>query len=154
MGLTEEEQQRRREWFRHHWEHGVPFNRHCHIRVQRWAGDGVELLLPYAEHLSAHQGIFHGGVISALIDTTGCGAVLAGHDFDNGSRLSTVSLAVQYLSAAPGEDVVAFGQCTKRGRSVHFADVVVRSTGGKPVAEGLVSVSITGERPGLGVGDS
>jgi uncharacterized protein (TIGR00369 family) len=149
MTLTEEEQQRRRDWFRNHWEQGVAFNRHCRIRVLRWDPDGVELELPYADQLSAHEGIFHGGVLSALIDTSGTGAVMAGHDFSKGSRCSTLSLAVQYLSVAPGEDVIAEAHCTKRGRQTHFAEVVVRSRSGKPVAQGLVTALIAGERPGV-----
>jgi uncharacterized protein (TIGR00369 family) len=149
VGLTEQEQQRRRAWFRRHWEQGVAFNKHCHITVRRWEPDGIELALPYADHLSAHSGIFHGGVISALIDTAGSGAVMAGHDFNKGSRLTTVSLAVQFLSVAPGEDVVAFARCTRRGKQVHYADIVVRSESGKDLAQGLVTVHIAGERPGL-----
>ena len=47
------------------------------------------------------RGIFHGGVVAALLDTTGSGAVMAGHDFAKGSRLTTISLSVQYLSVAP-----------------------------------------------------
>jgi uncharacterized protein (TIGR00369 family) len=148
VGLTEEEQRRRRAWFRRHWEEGVAFNHHCHITVRRWEPDGVELVLPYADHLSAHSGIFHGGVISALIDTAGSAAVMAGHDFNKGSRLTTVSLAVQYLSPAAG-DVVAYARCTRRGKQVHYADVIVRSESGKDVAQGLVTVHIAGERPGL-----
>ncbi len=149
MALTEEQQRDRREFFRKHWENGVAFNRHCGISVRRWDPEGVELVLPYADELSAHRGIFHGGVISALIDTTGSAAVMAGHDFDKGSRLTTVSLAVQYFSVDPNEDVVAFGRCSRRGRLVHYADVVVRSMGGKELAQGLVTVQIAGERPGL-----
>ena len=46
MELTELD---RREWFREHWAHGVPFNEHCGIRVRRWDDEAVELLLlPYA----------------------------------------------------------------------------------------------------------
>ena len=96
------EQERRREWFRDHWTQGVAFNQHCGIEVRRWDDEAVELFLPYAETLSAHPGIFHGGVVSALLDTTASGAVMAGHDFAKGSRLTTISLAVQYLSVAPG----------------------------------------------------
>lgn len=149
MGLTDEQQEQRRAWFRRHWEEGVAFNRHCQITVQRWDADGVELALPYADRLSAHAGIFHGGVISALIDTAGTGAVMAGHDFNKGSRLSTLALAVQYLSAAPGEDVVAFARCTRRGSSVHYADVMVRSKSGKDIAQGLVTAQVSGERRGV-----
>jgi len=148
LGLTDQEQQRRRDFFRRHWQEGVAFNRHCGITVRRWDPDGVELHLPYADQLSAHDGIFHGGVVSALIDTAGGAAVMAGHDFDKGSRLTTVSMAVQYLSVAPGEDVIAYGRCTRRGRQIHYADVKVRSaTSRKDVAEGLVTVNVSGERP-------
>ena len=147
--LTEEEQEGRRAWFRRHWQEGVAFNRHCGIRVIRWDGDGVELELPYRDDLSAHDGIFHGGVLAALIDTAGCGAVVAGHDFNKGSRLTTLSVTVQYLSVDPGQDVVAYARCTRRGRQNHFAEVVVRSKADKDLAQGLVSVNISGERPGL-----
>ena len=82
--LTDQEQRERRAWFRARWERGVAFNRRCRIRVTRWDADGVEIVLPYAESLSAHEDVFHGGVISALIDTAGAGAVIAGHDFTEG----------------------------------------------------------------------
>jgi uncharacterized protein (TIGR00369 family) len=100
--------------------------------------------------LSAHAGIFHGGVVSALLDTTASGAVMAGHDFAKGSRLVTISLSVQYLSVAPGEDLLAVGFCTRRGRSVHFAQAqACGAISGKVVATGQVAVSIDGERPGV-----
>ena len=59
MELTELD---RRQWFREHWAHGIPFNKHCGIEVRRWDDEAVELFLPYAELLSAHAGIFRGGV--------------------------------------------------------------------------------------------
>jgi uncharacterized protein (TIGR00369 family) len=147
--LTAEQQQRRRDWFRDHWTTGVAFNAHCDMAVERWDADGVTIRLPFADHLSAHEGIFHGGVISALIDTTGSAAVIAGHDFDLGSRLTTVSLSVNYFSVAPGEDAFADARCTRRGGRLHFAEVAVRSESGKPLAQGLVAVNIAGRRPGL-----
>ena len=144
------EQERRREWFRVHWTDGVPFNQHCGIEVRRWDAEAVELFLPYAQMLSAHDGIFHGGVISALLDTTASGAVMAGHDFTKGSRLTTISLSVQYLSVAPGEDLLAAARCTRRGRSVHFAQAqACGAISGQLVATGQVAVSICGERPGV-----
>ena len=115
MALSDEDQERRRAWFREHWQHGVAFNAHCGMTVRRWDPDGIEMHLPFADHLSAHNGIFHGGVISALIDTAGCGAVAAGHDFNLGSRITTISLAVQYFSVAPGEGALARARCTRRG---------------------------------------
>ena len=148
--MQQTETDRRREWFREHWAHGVPFNQHCGIEVRRWDAEAVELFLPYTEMLSAHAGIFHGGVVSALLDTTGSGAVMAGHDFAKGSRLVTISLSVQYLSVAPGEDLLAVGRCIRRGRSVHFAQAqACGAISAKVVATGQVAVSIDGERPGV-----
>ena len=148
--LTEPEQQQRRDWFRHHLEEGVLFNRFCKLHIRQWTGDRVEFLLPYNDQLSAHLGVFHGGVICALIDTCGSGAIMAGHDFNKGSRLTTVSLAVQYLSVAPGEDAVAMGRCSRRGRTLHFADVeVYGAISGKRLASGQVTANVAGERRGV-----
>ena len=150
MTMTDEEQDRRRRWFREHWQHGVAFNAHCGMTVLRWDPNGVEMHLPFADHLGAHDGIFHGGVVSALIDTAGCGAVAAGHDFSLSSRITTVSLAVQYFSVAPWEGALARARCTRRGRQLNYADVTVYSDAtDKPLAQGLVTVNAAGERPGL-----
>ena len=149
MTLTDDQQQQRREWFRSHWQTGVAFNLASGISVRRWDPDGVELLLPYRDDLTAHDGIFHGGVIAALVDTAGCGAVAAGHDFDHGSRIATVMLSLQYLAAVPRESVVAHATCTKRGRRTQFAEVTVFSLSGVVVAHGLVTVNTSGERRGF-----
>lgn len=148
--LTDGEQQQRRGWFLDHLQRGVPFNRLCKLQIQHWDCDRVEFLMPYRDELSAHLGLFHGGVICALIDTCGAGAVMAGHDFNKGSRLTTVSLAVQYLSAAPGEDALAVGRCSRRGRRLHFCDVeVFGASSGKRLASGQVTASVAGERHGV-----
>jgi uncharacterized protein (TIGR00369 family) len=148
--LSESEQQERRDWFRRHLQDGVRFNEFCRLTITYWERDRVEFYMPYADELSAHKGVFHGGVICALIDTCGSGAVMAGHDFNKGSRLTTVSLAVQYLSVAPGEDIRAVGRCSKRGRTLHFADVeVYGASSGKRLASGQVTANIAGERHGV-----
>jgi uncharacterized protein (TIGR00369 family) len=144
--VSEAEQERWRERFRRHWQEGVAFNRACAMTVERWDVDGVEMRLPFRDDLAAHPGVFHGGVLSALIDTAGCGAVAAGHDYSKGNRITTVALAVQYLSVDPGQGAVAHAHCTRRGQQINYAEVVVRSDAGKALAQGLVTVSVTGER--------
>ena len=69
--------------------------------------------IAYRDELSAHPGMFHGGVVSSLIDTCGTGAVMAGHDFRRGSRLTTASMTVNSLGAAPGEGLVARSTCSR-----------------------------------------
>jgi uncharacterized protein (TIGR00369 family) len=144
--MTDEEQQRWRDRFRRHWQDGVAFNHACEMTVERWAPDGIEMHLPFRDDLAAHPGVFHGGVLAALIDTAGCGAVAAGHDYDLGNRITTVALSVQYLSVDPGKGVVAKAHCTRRGKQINYADVVVCSDDGKELARGLVTVSVTGRR--------
>ena len=137
-------------WFREHWQHGVGFNAHCGMTVRRWDTEGVEMHLPFAAHLSAHDGIFHGGVISALIDTAGCGAVAAGRTSTSAAESppsrSRCSTSRSHPVKAPWREL----HCTRRGRQVNFADVTVYSDRTeKPLAQGLVSVNAAGERPGL-----
>lgn len=146
--LSDEEQQKWRERFRRHWQEGVRFNKACAMTVRRWDPDGVEMHVPFREDLGAHPGVFHGGVLSALIDTAGCGAVAAGHDYANGNRITTVALAVQYLSVDPGQGAVAYARCTRRGKQINYAEVTVCSDTGKALAQGLVTVSVSGERSG------
>ena len=147
--LSDADQERRRAWFRRHWTEGIAFNKSAGIRVLRWDPDGVDLELPYADSLSAHTGIFHGGVLAALIDTAGAGAVFAGHDFAKGSRLTTISLTVQYLSVGTAPAVIAEARCTRRGNTTHFAEILVRSSDGNAVAQGVAAYNVAGERPGF-----
>jgi len=148
MMLTQEALEARQEWFREHWKSQIAFNQLIGIEILDWEPGLVRARVPFADRLSAHNGIFHGGVVATLIDTTGTGAVISGHDFNRGSRLTTVSMNVQYMSVAPGEDLIAEGICTRRGRALSFARVSVTSAGGKLLAEGMLTVSIAGERTG------
>jgi uncharacterized protein (TIGR00369 family) len=149
MSARDDKHEVKRAWFREHWQHSVLFNAHLGIDFVSWEPGAVTARMPFDARFTAHESIFHGGVVATLIDTTGSGAVISGHDFDLGSRLTTVSMTVNYLSVAPGEDLVAEGVCTRRGRSLNFARVEVRGAQGKLVAEGLLTVNISGKRAGV-----
>jgi uncharacterized protein (TIGR00369 family) len=142
-----------REWFRKHWQEEIAFSRLCGFEIVDFTPEVVRVRAAFRPELSAHEKVFHGGVLATLIDTAGSGAVIAGHDYSLGTRLTTVAMSVQYLSVAPGEDIVAEGRCTRRGRSLGFAQVVVSSAGGKRLAEGMLTVNISGQREGLPAAD-
>lgn len=147
--MSHRDQDETREWFRRHWQEEVAFSRLCGFEIVDFSPDVVRVRAAFRPELSAHEKIFHGGVLATLIDTAGTGAVIAGHDYSLGTRLTTVSMTVHYLSVAPGEDIVAEGRCTRRGRSLNFAQVVVESDSGKRLAEGMLTVSIAGRRSGV-----
>ena len=144
----QQESDRLRRRFRKHYETSVAFNRTCGVVITRWDPEGVVFEIDYRDDLSAHDGIFHGGVVATLIDTSAGGAVMAGHDFSKGSRLTTVSLAVSYLSVAPGEGIVPRAHCLRRGRRLHYVEAAVEAKDSqKLLATGLVTCNVAGDRP-------
>lgn len=153
MTMSQHRQDEIREWFRRHWQEDVPFSRLCGFEIVDFTPEVVRVRAAFRPDLSAHEKIFHGGVLATLIDTAGSGAVIAGHDYSLGTRLTTAAMSVQFLSVAPGEDIVAEGRCTRRGRSLSFAHVVVSSAGGKRLAEGMLTVNVSGKREGLPAAD-
>jgi acyl-coenzyme A thioesterase PaaI-like protein len=92
-----------------------------------WEPGFVRARLKYADRLSAHDGVFHGGV------------------------LATVSMTVQYIGVAPGEpELLVEGTCVKRGRRLNFTRSQVLTEGGRVLAEVVLTISASGERPRLG----
>jgi len=148
--LSPQEVEARTTWFESHWRTHVPFNNLVGLEIIDWEPGLVRGRLPFQERLSAHDGIFHGGVLATAIDTIGMGAVVAGHDFNLGSRFTTVSITIQYMAVAPYEDVLIEGRCTKRGRRLNFTRGTVLTPAGNVLAEGVLTVSASGERPRIG----
>ena len=138
-------------WFEQHWRHHVPFNVELGLEIFEWEPGFVRARVPYQAKLSAHDGIFHGGVLSSAIDAIASGAVVAGHDFTLGSRFTTVTMTVSFMSVAKGDQIVVEGRCLRRGRRLNFARGTVLGLDGTVLAEGMVTVSASGERPRVGV---
>jgi uncharacterized protein (TIGR00369 family) len=148
--LSPDEEESRRAWFEDHWRKHIPFTSLLGLEIIDWDPDVVRARLPFEPRLSAHDGVFHGGVLATVIDSVGTGAVVAGHDFNLGSRFTTVSMTVQYMAVAPNQDVLVEGRCAKRGRRLNFARGTVLTEAGTILAEGMLTVSASGERPRLG----
>jgi uncharacterized protein (TIGR00369 family) len=150
MLLTDDEIAARREWFRAHWESGIPFAVLLGLEVDVWSPQEVVIRMPLRADLCAHEGIFHGGAIGTLIDTAGTGVVIAGQDFNEGSRIATVSMTVNYVGAAAGEGARATARVVRRGRRLSFAEAEVTSLdSGKLLAHAMLTLSVSGERRGL-----
>ncbi|MGQ0805620.1 MAG: PaaI family thioesterase [Actinomycetota bacterium] len=137
MGLTPEEQTKRREVMR-----GVmvktPYIASLGIVVERWEPEGVTLRMPFDPELTNDGAVYHGGAVASLMDTTGAAAVWAGHDFDKGARAATISMTINYTGAAVQADLLADAVCVKRGRELAFSEIRVHDLDGKPVATGTL----------------
>lgn len=104
----------------------VPFQKLLGVEIVETGDDFAKVLIPFRQELAGGGNAYHGGVISSLIDLTGALSVWMGHDTENkGVKASTVTLNVQFLSAALGQDIVAEGRCNKRGKELNFCSIDV-----------------------------
>jgi uncharacterized protein (TIGR00369 family) len=113
-----------------------PLVKHLGIRLQKLEPDRAELLLPYKEDVATMGDVVHGGAIASLVDTAGMAAAWADDVEPEALAGSTVSLHVDYVAAARGQDLLATATVARRGRSLAFTDVRVTEPGGRLVAKG------------------
>lgn len=84
--------------------------------------------------------VVHGGAISALVDTTAMAAAWSMSEAPANLRGTTLSLSVDFVTAARAEDLTAVGRVIRRGRSLCFCEVEVRDADDQVVAIGIVTV--------------
>jgi len=102
--------------------------------------DYCRMRLPYRDELNQPAGVVHGGAIATLIDTVVVPAVASA--YDRIPMMLTLNMTVQYLGAIVGEDAVADGWLTRRGRSVAFCEALVRTASGKVAATGQLTYTV------------
>lgn len=103
--------------------------------------DYARLRLRWRDELVQGGGVLHGGIIASVIDTVVVGALLSPMD-QRPKRLATIDMHVQFLDAVVGEDVIAEARVRRRGKSIAFLEVDVRTAGGREVAHGELSYRI------------
>ena len=75
--------------------------------------------------------LVHGGAISSLVDTAATLAAWSGLESLDNVRGTTISLAVTFMSAARGSDLVADARVVRRGKTICFCEVDVRDGGAR-----------------------
>jgi uncharacterized protein (TIGR00369 family) len=104
---------------------GVPHNRALGIEIVETKGAEVLFRLPYDARLVGNpdSGVLHGGAITALLDGTSGGAVLAA--LTELVPIATLDLRIDYLRPAEaGRAVLARATCYKMTRNVAFTRAV------------------------------
>lgn len=102
------------------------------IVVEEIRTDYARMRLPYRAELEQPAGVVHGGALATLIDTVVVPAVGAAYPVQ--PLMLTLSMAVNYLGAVVATDAVAEGWVARRGRSIVFCEVVVRTASGEVAA--------------------
>jgi uncharacterized protein (TIGR00369 family) len=112
--------------------------------VEELRTDYCRMRLPYRPELEQPAGVVHGGAIATLIDTVVVPAV--GAAYDPGWVYMTLTMDIQYLGAVAGEDAVAEGWVTQRGRSIVFCRANVTTASGKAAASGSLTYKVSPPR--------
>lgn len=140
-GLTETEQLERRAAMPAIFAK-TPFLSWLGLVVERYEPDVVDTRLPFRVELSNDGSTYHGGVVSAAIDTTGALAAWSNHDFDRGMRASTVSMALQYVAGSSGGDLLCSARTIRRARELIFTEITASDESGRVLAHGLQTYRI------------
>ena len=99
--------------------------------------DRVTMRLPFRVELTNDGTYYHGGVVAAVMDTVGAAAAWSNHDFDRGSRASTIAMTIQYVGACKASDLICQGTTVKRGRELIFGELTATDPTGSVVAHGV-----------------
>lgn len=119
-----------------------PFVNRLGMRALSIEPDHVRILLPFAEHLQTYDDIVHGGAISALIDVTAMTTAWSGAELPDKLRGVTISLSVDFVDTARGEDLEGEGRIVRRGRSLVSCEIDVRGGAGQIVAKGIATYKV------------
>jgi uncharacterized protein (TIGR00369 family) len=113
-----------------------PLVQHLGMRLEELSPDRAVLLLPFDGRLATMGDTVHGGAIASLIDTAGTAAAWSDDEVPESLSGATVSMNVDYVAAARGQELRAEASVVKRGRSLCFIDVGVTEPDGRMVARG------------------
>jgi uncharacterized protein (TIGR00369 family) len=102
--------------------------------------------LPWRPELTQPAGMVHGGAIATLVDSVLVPAI--GSGYDEPRNFATIDMQLQFRGAVLGEDMVAEGWVTTRGRSIVFCEAEVTTVSGKPVAKAMLTFRVLGPAPG------
>jgi uncharacterized protein (TIGR00369 family) len=139
--LTDEEQEQRRQAIPAVFT-STPFMSWLGVTFDRYEHDDVVLRLPFRADLTNDGIVYHGGVVASLLDSAGAAAAWSHHDFDKGTRASTVSMSVQYVGVCRRSDLVCAATVVKRGKELIFTEITAADADGRVVAHAVQTYRI------------
>jgi uncharacterized protein (TIGR00369 family) len=139
--LSDQDQQARRDSIRSLMPK-TPYLSSLGIVIERWEPDEVTIRLPFRADLTNDGTYYHGGVIAAVMDTAGAAAAWSNHDFDKGSRASTVSMSIQYVGACKKSDLLCHARAVRRGKELTFTEITATDGDANVVAHAIQTYRI------------
>lgn len=112
------------------------------ISIESIEPDHAVLTMPYKPELATMGDVVHGGAISTLIDTAATVAAWAIEEVPESPAGATVSLAINFSSAARAVDLKADARVIKRGKKLSNVEVHATDPDGKLIAHGIATYSL------------
>lgn len=120
----------------------TPFIGGLGVVFERYEPDDITIRLPFRADLTNDGTYFHGGVIASVMDTAGAAAAWSNHDFDKGTRASTVSMSIQYTGAAKRCDLLCHARTARRRKELTFTEITATDPEGNVVAHAVQTYRI------------
>lgn len=140
-GLSDEEQQAHRRAVADLMP-TTPFLGWLGVVIDRYEPDDVVVRLPFRTDLTNDGTYYHGGVVASVIDTAGAAAAWSAHDFDRGTRASTIAMSLQYVGACKRSDLVCRARTVRRAKELIFTEIAASDSDGNPVAHAVQTYRI------------
>jgi uncharacterized protein (TIGR00369 family) len=120
----------------------APFPTLLGLRIEEVRQDYARMRMPYRPELNRPGGLVHGGAIVSLIDTVVVSAIFSGVE-EIPRKLVTIDLHTHFVSPVIGQDCIAEAVVRRRGRSMIFLFVEVRTPDGTLVADASLSYKLS-----------
>jgi uncharacterized protein (TIGR00369 family) len=141
--LTDDQQRRRRQAVVEMMP-STPYMSWLGIAFERYEPDDVTIRLPFREDLTNDGTYYHGGVVAAAMDTTGAAAAWSNHDFEKGTRASTISMTINYVGAAKRSDLICQARTVRRRKELTFTEITATDSDGNVVAHAVQTYRLGG----------
>jgi acyl-coenzyme A thioesterase PaaI-like protein len=83
-------------------------------------------------------------VIAAAMDTTGAAAAWSNHDFEKGTRASTISMTINYVGAAKGSDLICHARTVWQRKELTFTEITATDADGNVVGHAVQTYRLGG----------
>jgi len=126
----------------------IPHSRALDMHVDAVLSGRATLSLPYNTRFvgDPETGVFHGGVVTALLDTA-MGTAVVSHPQSTGGT-ATIDLRIDYMrGATPGQRLRAEAECYRVTRSVAFVRATAYDESDEPVASAAGAFTVDGVKP-------
>ena len=111
-----------------------PLSKTLGFEMTGWSDGYARIEAPLAAHLMNRQGLPHGGVHAAILDTAMGFAGCYTGDPDAKQNALTLSMTVNFLAQATGTRLMAEARVTGGGRRTYFAEGSVHDDTGILIA--------------------